>query len=86
MRGGQQFRGWDEDRYQSAAMINALRALMHVYIISHIPKTAAKPKPPESWPLPQGTKKQQAVHKPGSFAHIALSRINAVKKLKEGRG
>ena len=79
-RGGQQFRGWDESRYISVASVNGLRSLLHVYISAH---TKGKTKPPEPYPIPDRKKKNQA-DKPGSFAAIAKSKLDASKRRKEG--
>jgi hypothetical protein len=79
VRGGQQFRGWDEDRYLSAALINSLRTLIYIFILANSDPKKRKPKSPEMWPLPDEIKKQD---KPGSFAFIARAHIAAVKKRK----
>lgn len=79
VRGGQQFRGWDEDRYLSAALVNSLRTLIYIFILANSDPKKRKPKSPEMWPLPDEIKKQD---KPGSFAFIARAHIAAVKKRK----
>ena len=81
VRGGQQFRGWDENRYLLAAHANALRTLIYITILANIdPKKSKKPKPPEMWPLPDKQAKKQ--DKPGSFASIAKRGLAAAKKRK----
>ena len=80
LRGGQKFRGWDESRYMLAAVIHELRTLMFIYITAHTPKNKSKPKPPETWPLPDG--KPKKADKPNSFASIAKSMIARAKKRK----
>lgn len=82
LRGGQQFRGWDVDRYLRAAQINSQRTLSYLYVLAHVPKGKPKPAEPTPWPLPDV--KTKSAPKPGSFAFIALARLNAVKKMKEG--
>jgi hypothetical protein len=86
-RGGQQFRGWDLDRYFRARQIDATRALQYTLVLAHMDPKKKKPNPPEPVWVPDKTGlKPKKVHKPGSFAAIALARINAVKKLKERGG
>lgn len=84
VRGGQQFRGWDEDRYMQAAFMNAIRMLIHVTVLCHIDPQKSKPKPPESWPIPDGKPKQ--ADKPGSFAFMARDLAAKAKKRKEAGG
>ena len=71
VRGGQQFRGWDEPRYMQATTINVLRLLLHVFIMAHTdPQKAKKRKAPEPYPTPDKPKLRQS-ERPGSFAFIA---------------
>jgi hypothetical protein len=80
VRGGRQFRGWDEDRYQSAALINALRVHNYYFALANCdPKKRRNIKPPDMWPLPDEVKKRDA---PGSFAFIAKAHLAAAKKRK----
>lgn len=77
-RGGRQFRGWDESRYATVAIVNALRALQWTYVAAHVKN---KPPPPEPFPIPD----QQVRRKkngPGSFAFIAQAQLAAVRKAK----
>lgn len=83
-RGGQRFRGWDEGRYTSVAIVNALRAFMHMYLLSHIDPKKSKPKAPEPFPIPD--RKSPQAHKPGSFANLALAKLTAAKRRKNGGG
>ena len=43
VRGGQQYRGWDEDRYMDAAQINALRTLIYIFILANTDPKKRKP-------------------------------------------
>ena len=76
LRGGQQFRGWDYDRYAAVATINAVRALQYVYVAAH---SKSRPKPPASFPVPDEAVKKQS-RGPGSFAFIAASKMSAPGK------
>jgi hypothetical protein len=78
-RGGQQFRGWNESRYAAVATVNAVRALQYTYVAAN---SKSKPKPPDSFPIPERQTKQ--VDKPGSFAFIAAAKLAAAKKRKAG--
>lgn len=77
-RGGRQFRGWDESRYATVAIVNSLRALQWTYVAAH---SKNKPSPPDPFPIPD-----QAVRRkkngPGSFAFIAQAKLAATQKLK----
>jgi hypothetical protein len=80
--GGQDFRGWDTDRYALVSLVNAQRAGNHIQLmINRDPKKAA-PKPPEPFPTPGDDKKVNA-SKPGSFAAIAASMLAAQRRKKE---
>lgn len=77
-RGGQEFRGWDPDRYATAATVDAVRALTWVYVAAHVKR---KPKLPDPFPTPKA--KTKKADKPGSFAHTAFSLLSAAKQRKE---
>jgi hypothetical protein len=80
MRGGQRFRGWDEDRYQRAAQINSQRTANYYFALANCdPKKRRNIKPPDMWPIPDEVKK---VDPPGSFAFIAKAHLAAAKKRK----
>lgn len=85
IRGGQQFRGWDTERYQLALIADSIRALLYVFIVAHTDKNKRKPKPPEPWPTPdQKTRQRKQQSTPGSFAHMAATQIAAVRRKKGG--
>lgn len=87
MRGGQQFRGWDEDRYIAASTSNAIRTLSYMFLLANRdPKKSRRPETPTPWPLPDDKTKKQKQDKPGSFAYIAKSLLSKAKKRKEGGG
>lgn len=86
-RGGQQYRDWDELRYQIASLINAVRAQTYVFTLAHSDPKKRTPEPPEPYPVPDDrNKKKQKQDKPGSFAFIAKSHLAALKKMKESEG
>lgn len=86
LRGGQQFRGWDESRYLLAAQANAIRTLSWLFLLANKDPKKSSPPPPEPWPLPDKQTKKQRQDKPGSFAFMAKAHIAAIRKLKEGGG
>ncbi len=75
-RGGQEFRGWDADRWAAVATVNAVRALTYTYVSAH---SKSRPKPPEPFPVPGGARKNNG---PGSFAFIAAQQLAAARKAK----
>lgn len=86
VRGGVQFRGWDETRYLLASISNAIRLQSYILLLANRDPKKRKPNPPTPWELPKSNKapKKKQEHKPGSFAAIALGKLAAVKKRKEG--
>lgn len=80
-RGGQEFRGWDVDRYALVSLVNAQRANNHILMMVNRDPKRPKPKLPEPFPTP-GEKKSTR-HKPGSFAAIAASMMAAQRKKRE---
>lgn len=86
MRGGQEFRGWDEDRYMTASLINGEKISQYLFTLAHSDPDKRKPDPPEMYPLPDKAVRTKSASKPGSFAFIAKARIAAARKKKqEGR-
>lgn len=84
VRGGQKFRGWSEDRYMRAGLINATRAQSHLFVLANIDaKKTKKPPAPEPYPIPDGVQKVDQTKKPGSFAAMAAAQMAAAKR-KEG--
>jgi hypothetical protein len=80
-RGGAQFRGWSEDRYLLAAVVNSIRGLQWTYVAS---KSKRKPPAPEMVPVPDTEKKRK--DGPGSFAHTAKLKLEAARRRQEERG
>lgn len=80
-RGGQQFRGWDVDRYALVALVNAARAGNHIQLMVNRDPKKPKPKAPEPFPVPGDESKP--AHKPGSFAAIAASMMAAQRRKRE---
>jgi hypothetical protein len=82
LRGGQQFRGWDENRYLLAANVNAIRVLSHIFILANMDPKKRKPDTPSPWPLPDKQEKKKRQDKPGSFAFIAKSLADKARRRK----
>ena len=78
IRGGAQFEGWDQDRYLTVGVINAVRELTNVLISVNTSK-GKKPKHLDPFPVPKD-KSETTQHKPGSFAFIALQHLNRRKE------
>lgn len=81
-RGGQQFRGWDKDRYMTATLIDAIRLLQYIFVLANSDPKKTKPKPPAPYPLPDGQVEAKKPDTPGSFAFIAKANLAAIKKRK----
>lgn len=81
-RGGQQFRGWGPLMYAVVAAVNALRAIQHMYLLAHLAKNSPKPKAPEPYPIPDTYKQRKSRNKPGTFAHIAATKLAALRRRK----
>lgn len=77
-RGGPQFRGWDENRYILAAVVNAIRGLQWTYVAS---KSKRRPPAPEPMPIPDTEKKRR--DGPGSFAHTARMKLEEAKRRRQ---
>ena len=77
-RGGRQFRGWDESRYATVAIVNAVRALQWTYVASH---SKNRPPAPEPFPIPDQSIRRKS-NGPGSFAFIAQAKLAAARKAK----
>ena len=85
-RGGQQFRDWDAGRYALVDVANSLRALQHLYLVTHIDRRkTALPKPPDPFPTPEEQRTKQSAHKPGSFAHMVVTAKAAVARKRKER-
>ncbi|AGK87503.1 tail assembly chaperone [Mycobacterium phage HINdeR] len=86
MRGGQEFRGWNEDRYQNTAMVDAIRGLLYAFILAHTGKNSRKPAAPEPWPTPdRKNRKERQKKTPGSFYRMVAAQV-AKKRKKKGGG
>lgn len=86
VRGGEQFRGWDLDRYMAARQIDAIAALRYILILANMDPKKRKPPAPEPFPTPDKPAKKQKDERPGSFAFIAKQLLAKGKKRKEGGG
>lgn len=86
IRGGEQFRGWDLDRYMTARLIDSVQALRYITLLAHSDPKRRKPPAPEPFPTPDKIHKKTKDAQPGSFAFIAKKLIAKGKKRKEGGG
>lgn len=81
VRGGQQFRGWDEGRYITAAIVDAVRALQYTYVAAH---TERKPKALSPYPVPKkAVKPAERTYKPGSFGHTVAGMFHAAREAQQ---
>ncbi|BBC53828.1 putative tail assembly chaperone [Mycobacterium phage PP] len=84
MRGGPEFRGWDEGRYLEVAQTDALRGLLYAFILAHTGKNSRKPKAPEPWPIPdRKNRREREKNTPGSFTRLVAAML-AKKRQKKG--
>jgi hypothetical protein len=82
-RGGYKFIGWDQDRYMTASLIDAVRVLQHILILVNVDPKKKKPDAPEPYPLPDDIEKKQ-VEDPGSFTSMLLkAKAAKARRLKE---
>ncbi|MDV6975340.1 D site-binding protein [Mycobacterium intracellulare] len=84
IRGGREFRGWDQGRYMQATLIDAVRLLQYIFILAHVDPKKSKPKPPESFPLPDKNIRTKKPDKPGSFGFIAKDLIRKSRQMEGG--
>lgn len=75
-RGGLEFRGWDEDRYADADMIDALQDIAYILIMANRDPNKTAPPPPKRYRRP-GVKSQEELSddkkttfKAGSFGDM----------------
>jgi hypothetical protein len=80
-RGGQEFRGWDVDRYALVSLVNAQHANNYILTMVNRDPKKPKPKPPEPFPTPGDKDKPNP--KPGSFALVAASMMAAQRRKRE---
>jgi hypothetical protein len=82
IRGGIQFRGWDEDRYMRAAFIDSVRVLQYILILCNSDPNKPKAQPPDPYPLPDNVKRTEQ-DSPGSFGFIAKKKIAEARRRQE---
>lgn len=82
-RGGQQYRGWDEDRYALADIYDAVQAGNHLFIMAHRDPNKPKPQAPKAYPRPDDLAPKQAAPKPGSFAAMVVAAKKAARERRE---
>jgi hypothetical protein len=85
-RGGQQYRGWDEDRYALADIYDAVQAGNHILMMANRDPNKPKPKPPQSYPRPDDLEPKQAAPKKGSFAAMIVAAKKAQREREEANG
>lgn len=76
LRGGAEYRGWDQDRYMTADLIDLLNTSIYVTVAANSKK---KPKQPEPYTRPGANKRQE---KANSFRAMAAARLAALKQRK----
>ena len=84
-RGGPQYRGWDEDRYALAALIDAQQAANYMFIMANRDPKRPKPTPPKPYFRPDGLDTTSSKPTPGSFAAMVVAAKVAHRK-KDGPG
>ncbi|AMS01021.1 tail assembly chaperone [Mycobacterium phage ArcherNM] len=82
-RGGQQYRGWDEDRYALADIYDAVQAGNHLFMMAHRDPNKAKPKAPKPYPRPDDMTPKNDAPKPGSFAAMVVAAKKAARERRE---
>ncbi|AAC18466.2 tail assembly chaperone [Mycobacterium phage Lakes] len=80
-RGGQQYRGWDEDRYALADIYDAVQAGNHILLMANRDPKKPKPKAPKAYPRPDDFEK--TTPKPGSFAAMVVAAKKAAREKRE---
>lgn len=80
LQGGEQFLGWDADRYLLAALVDAVRENTYAFVSANSKK---KPKQPE--PVTRPNKAGRSHQKKNNqFAAMAAAHIAASRKAKGG--
>ena len=82
MRGGQQFRGWTEDRYIQVMNLNTQRIANYMFLCANMDSKKKKPPPPLPYPVPDKPVKEDQTKRPGSFAAIAAAQMAAARRKK----
>jgi len=86
VRGGPQFRGWDEQRYIQVATLDAIRVLQYIITLVNSDPKKTKPAPPTPYPLPDKVKRAKTEDDKNSFAFIAKQKLKQIKRRKELKG
>ncbi|ACE80039.1 tail assembly chaperone [Mycobacterium phage Jasper] len=82
-QGGPQFRGWTDQTYTTAALVNEIRALKFMYLLANTSKDKRRRlTPPEPFPVPQVKAHKAKKYKPGSFGAVAAMRMAASRNRK----
>ncbi|KRD08771.1 hypothetical protein ASE48_08350 [Mycobacterium sp. Root265] len=81
-RGGPDFRGWDEDRYALADLVDEMQKSNHYFLLANRDPSKPKPKAPKPYYRPDFAK-AKVVHKPGSFAAMVVAAKAAKRKREE---
>lgn len=85
-RGGQEFRGWDAERYALADAATSLRFIKHMYLSAHLDRKKHRlPEPPKAFPTPELTKTMKNSKKPGAFAQMVVNAKRNAMTRKAGR-
>jgi hypothetical protein len=83
LRGGPEFRGWGQDRYLMAALIDAVNHLTYTFALANTDPKKAKPKKPE--PIYRPDKAAQQKSQGNTFAAIAKQKLAAVRSRRDNK-
>lgn len=81
MRGGQQYRGWNEDRYAITRLIDLIAVSNYLFLMANRDPKKRAPEPPEPYPTPDNLQAKKR-DKPGSFGFIAKTMLAESRRRK----
>lgn len=82
-RGGQQYRGWNVDRYALVSLVNAQRAGNYILTMVNRDPKKSKPPVPDPFPTPDSQELKAKARNSNSFAKIAANMIAAQRRKQE---
>jgi hypothetical protein len=86
-RGGDQFRGWGQDRYMMARLIDQTAIGNWMFLSANSDPDGRKPEMPDPFSLPDDIERKKKLQdKPGSFAFITKTLLAKAKKRKAAGG
>jgi hypothetical protein len=83
MRGGPEFRGWGQDRYLMATLIDAVNNLNYTLTVVNTDSKKPKPQPPE--PVYRPDKAAEKKKQVNPFTAIAKQKLDEARRRKAGR-